>query len=189
MKKIVYFGPGWCIPGHKNGPAIKDTSEYICIETPKNNLWSSIGQSFYDRLPEDIKKKVRLLRVSGKKTGLDYGFADETHLYNILGDRDIIDSLQILYEAIRITRTGGYLFVGEILSPYPISSLIKIAGTRGLSPNILINGSETDITEEDKETIYTLIGEYYRATDNSPHNNPINKNSYLVRFKKYCKIN
>jgi hypothetical protein len=182
-KTAVYLGSGLCIPGHKNGPALKEFTRYICIDTPKTNFWSATGQSVYDRLPGSVKKRVQLLRVSAKDTGIKEGSIDEVHLHNILGDRNILEGEKIFFEALRITRGGGLIYVGEILSPYPLDLLLEMGRKSGLDVETMINGGVSYIGVEEKETFYRIIGEYYRVSDQDKHET-IHHDSYLVTFKK-----
>lgn len=182
-KTIVYIGPGWCIPGHQNGPKLQENFKYICIETPNNNLWNSVGQGFYDRFPIPLKNRVQLIRARGENTGLEDNSVDEVHLYNILGDVRIKNREKIFIEAIRITKLAGNIYVGEILTPYPIESLIKTGNEYGLTSKILINGTTSGIKEEDKETFYSLIGDYYRPSEGDLENT-ISSESFLIKFLK-----
>lgn len=183
-KTAVYLGSGLCIPGHKNGPKMNEFTRYICIDTPKTNFWSAVGQSVYDRLPGSVKKRVQLRRLCAKDTGIKEGSIDEVHLHNVLGDRNILEGEKIFLEALRITLGGGHIYVGEILSPYPLDLLLEMGRKRGLDAEIMINGGVSNIGEEEKETFYKIIGEYYRPSDQDG-SDMIHQDSYLVKLIKW----
>ena len=162
---------------------MNEFTRYICIDTARTNFWSAVGQSIYDRLPGSVKQRVQLRRVCAKDTGISEGSIDEVHLHNVLGDRNIMEGEKIFFEALRITRGGGFIYVGEILSPYPLDLLLELGRKRGLDVETMINGGVSNIGEEEKETFYRIIGEYYRLSDQDKRET-IHHDSYLVKFTK-----
>jgi len=155
MQKVVYIGCFNQIPGARNGPKLKEDTQYICYELI--DRFRDYIEMEYDTIPEIQKKQVELKFSNARHTRLKDETIDEVHMYNILGDPNINDIDEFLIESRRILKSEKSLYVGETNTPYAIENLINMTRKNKFSIHIIV--PQPQITEKELARFYEIMAE------------------------------
>lgn len=186
-RTVAYFGPGYCLPGDKSGPLLRPNTLYLCFEPP----WSTrrperiMAVETYRLLPPEIKTWVKMIRRSGKKTGLPDSSVDEVHVYNLLtGWKNPRRVEEFIHEGLRIVKPCGSVFTGETRTPehYPLDRLLALEELAGLKVEIVFDLARGDDRTRAGEIVIEQIGAFYRSLDDTKTR--MDDKAYMTRIIK-----